>query len=132
MQIILDQAEKMQVIHKCLTTGMPYFPDYGFLLEQNKEDYEKAKAALIESGMPVDKIWLEDVQIEMLRMGFGLSFVDDIYDGSETKILTLELIEQNWDKVPMGRVVEIMLGDWDAETADVIMQCILFGEVTFG
>lgn len=132
MQIILDQTEKLEVIHNCLTTGMTYFPDYGFSLDYNREDYKKAKASLIESGKPADEICLEDVQTEMLRMGFGLTFTDEENDGEETKTLTLELIEQNWGKIPDKRVIEMVLGDWDAETADVVVQCILFGEITFG
>ena len=50
----------------------------------------------------------------------------------ETTSLTMHLIEQNWDKIRSRDAKDYISENWDADTADNIMQCLLFGEVIYG
>ncbi|MDA3834246.1 MAG: hypothetical protein PF495_12715, partial [Spirochaetales bacterium] len=134
MQITLTQTEKLNVINLCLTTGLPYFCDYGFNLEFSEHGYKDARKSLLENGTKADDLCKEDVQTEMLRMGFNLVFKscedEDMEEGEEgeSAILNLELMEKNFDKVPADKLVLMAMedGNWDADTADVVMQYILF------
>lgn len=131
MKVTATTDEKLNIVYLCLTTGMPYFVSYGFTMEYDEGEYRKAREAL-EAGNLTDTVCIEDVQKEMLRQGFGLRFIDHESDDEET-ILNLALIEKNWDKARMEDLGEMSNeGNWDAVTADNVMQCLLFGEIVYG
>lgn len=129
MQIIANTEEKLSMVYEALTTGLPYFAGYGLSLTYSRDQYREAREIL--NAQPNDGICIEDVQRQMLRMGYGLTFNDE--EGSEEPVtLTLALIEANWEKVPMARIVPFVKEDYDADDADCLMQYLLFGEVVYG
>lgn len=136
MQTTATTEEKLKIVYLCLTTGLPFFVSYGFDMKYDQNDYNKARKSLTDRGFKgelTDTICIEDIQTEMLRLGDSLKFINTEEDDEET-ILNLSLIEKNWDKVRMKDLADMdeETGNWDAETADCIMQCILFGEIVYG
>ncbi len=128
---------KLKLIYFALTTGMPYFVNYGFYLQYDDKEYNEARKAL-EAGAPrlwdsfSDTICHEDIQTQMIVMGFGLTFVDEEGEGDNTTVLNWELIKKNWHHVTNSVKGEFDDENWDANTADNLMQYILFGEQVYG
>ena len=132
MHTVATTEEKLNIVYLCLTTGLPYFVSYGFSMDYDSAEYQKAREAL-STGNLTDTVCSEDVQKQMLRMGYGLRFIDEESLGEESVTLNLSVIESNWDKVRAKDLAEMGEdGNWDAETADCIMQCLLFGEIVYG
>jgi hypothetical protein len=132
MKVTATLDEQLKIVYDVLTSGMPYFVDYGFRLDYNNTEYAKARKVLQDaSGEDKRTICIEDIQIQMIRMGFSLTFTDVEGDGDNTKALNLTQLESNWDKVPL-RVIGAMVSDWDAGDADLFMQWVLFGQVIYG
>jgi hypothetical protein len=141
MQTIATTEEKLKIVHSCLCSGLPFFVDYGFTLDYNGHEYKKAKKSLEaqqaagtwKSPFDLDDICIEDVQTEMLRMGFTLKFKGG--EGNKSSHITplnLEVIEKNWDKINQRHLADMVNENDDANTADIIMQGILFGEEVYG
>ncbi len=145
MHITATTEEKLKVVFSCLCSGLPYFVDYGFKLDYSTPEYVKARKSLEakkargewqdyfggEKG--TGTICIEDIQTEMLRMGFTLKFKGgEGNKASHVTPLNLEVIERNWDKVNQRHLADMMNENDDANTADIIMQGLLFGEVVYG
>jgi hypothetical protein len=136
MQITVTATieEKLELVKKALTTGLPTLADSGIELNYVIKDYEKAFATLSNGSGLADfvtgTICVEDVQTQILAQGDTLQFIDS--EDDETTSLSVASIEKNWDKVPAKIALELHEGDWDANTADTFMQYLLYGEVIFG
>ena len=139
MQITATTEEKLKVVYNCLCSGLPYFVDYGFTLDYNGHEYNKAKKSLeaqkaagtFDNGL--SSICVEDVQTEMLRMGFTLNFKGgEGNKASHVTPLNLEVIERNWGKVNPRHLADMKNENDDADTADFIMQGLLFGDIVYG
>jgi len=131
MKLIATNEEMINIAYHALTTGLPFFVDYGFELSYDDDEYEDAKAELNADDMPIKgSICIEDVQAQMLRKGKGLTFTD--MESEDKHILTLELIKKNWDTIPVSRIMNVMNENYDGEDADIIMQYMLFGSVVYG
>ena len=63
-------------------------------------------------------------------MGKHLSFLDNETD--EIFHLSFELALSNLDKLEVERVIQLIDESDDGETADVVLQTCLFGEIIFG
>lgn len=129
---------KLKLIYLALTTGLEYFVHYGFHLEYDDAEYVEARKAL-EAGAP--RLWdsltdeticIEDVQTQMIVMGYGLKFIDDEGEGDGNATLNWELIKKNWHHVTDTIKGEFNDENWDANTADNLMQLVLFGEIVYG
>lgn len=131
IKCIATTEEKLKLVYDCLTTGLPTLALCSFELDYSDKEYKAARDNLAKRMDP-DRICIEDVQTEMLRMGYGLTFIDHENEGEYTKTLNLNLIEQNWDKLRSRELTDYIAENWDADTADNMVQCILFGEVVFG
>lgn len=130
MQVILTTDEKLKMVYEALTTGLPYFPGYGLALEYDQGEYVKARNVL-NANPTGETICIEDIQMQMVRMGFGLNFVDE--EGDEEPVtLTLSLIESQWDKVPHATIMAFVTENYDADDADRLFQYILFGQLVYG
>lgn len=141
MHIEATTEEKLKVVHSCLCSGLPYFVDYGFVLDYNGHEYNKARKSIEDkkakgewkNPYDLDSICIEDVQTEMLRMGFTLKFKGgEGNKASHVTPLNLEVIERNWPKVSQSHLADMMNENDDANTADCIMQGLLFGEIVYG
>lgn len=72
----------------------------------------------------------EDILLEILTMGKHITFLDNETD--EVFYLTFDLAMQNLDKLEVERVIQLIDESDDGETADVVLQTCLFGEIVFG
>lgn len=127
MQITFDNTELLEFIHNILCDGLYHMVNYGFDLDFNEEEYKASKAKLHNPN-------IEDVQLQMIKDGYGLTFTDVEGEGENTKTLTLDLVRANIDSVPVD-VLKKFIGteaDYDAGDADTFLQYLLFREVVFG
>lgn len=139
MEIVVNATteEKLGVVHSALCSGLPYFVSYGYQLLYKNADYDAAFRVLKDTnakGRLTDTICIEDVQTQMLRMGFRLTFKGDEKEGGEAKtaILTLNKIKRNWKKVPAKLILEFIAEDDDANSSDRLMQYLLLGDEIYG
>lgn len=136
MKAIATTEEKLNLVHSALCSGLPYFVDYGFKLDYNGHEYNKASKALEaagDTGKYNTGICIEDVQVQMLRMGYTLKFKGgEGNKASHVSPLNLETIEKNWDKVPLNLLGEYAAENTDAADDDCLMQYLLFGELVYG
>jgi hypothetical protein len=132
MHAAATTEEKLKIVYLCMTTGLPTLADAGIELSYDREQYKAAREAII-ARTSEPTACIEDVQTEMLRKGNDLVFTDTESD-DEVTLLNLSLIENNWDKVRIKDLAEMdeETGNWDADTACNIMQCLLYGEIVYG
>ena len=123
--------EKLKVVYSCLCSGLPYFVDYGFRLDYNGHEYNRAYKALEKAGET--GICIEDVQTQMLRMGYTLKFKGgEGNKANHVSPLNIAVIEANWPKVSQRHLSEFIAENDDANDADCVMQGLLFGEIVYG
>ena len=72
----------------------------------------------------------EDVLMEMLRMGFKLSFTDE--GGDDRYEIALNEVHERMPLVPLEHMMDMINEQDDASTADVILQTVFLGEVIYG
>lgn len=136
--VITTPEERVNIIGNLLTTGFGGLAYSGIELDYSDKEYAQAKASLEakaaagtwKSEFGDGTICLEDVQAEMLRMGFNLTFIDH-EEGDKTH-LNLALIEKNWHKVRAKDLEDYIKEDWDDDTACNIIQMILWGDIVYG
>jgi hypothetical protein len=143
----MTQDEKLKIMHSALCNGLYYFSAYGINLDWNSDEYKAAKESLEAQQAAgtykpdfTDTICVEDIWAEMLRTGKSLTITDleesDDEDeddfGPVIGTISLETIEANWDKIPAKHMQDMVAENDDANTADIILQCIAFGEERYG
>ena len=96
----------------------------------NDEDYTEAKKSYYKRNNQNSVACYEDILLEILTMGKHLSFLDNETD--EVFHLSFELALSNLDKLEVERVIQLIDETDDGETADVVLQTCLFGEIIFG
>jgi hypothetical protein len=131
MQIILTTEESELYFYNALCNGLGYISNYGLDLEYDIMHYALANKKLRESK-PNKVICYEDCLMQILRDGNKIWFVDTESDNEE-HIVTLELIYERVNKTEKQHLFNMILEQDDAETADVIIQSVLFdGEIVYG
>ena len=113
------------IIMAILCDGLHFFGGYGFALDYSQEEYQEAKALTTNPS-------IEDVQLTMLKLGYGLTFTDLEGDSDQTTILTYDLIKEKLPGCPESNVQNILNEEYDAEDCDILLQHILFGEIVYG
>lgn len=113
------------IILALLCDGLYFFGGYGFALDYSQEEYQLAR-------MDLSDPTIEDVQKQMLLMGYGLTFTDLEGEGDQTTILTYDLIKEKLPSCPAKNVQNILNEEYDAEDCDIVLQHILFGEIVYG
>jgi hypothetical protein len=122
-----------EFICNLLCNGMYYFSGYGIQLNYSRKGYELTK----ESSTLSDPAW-EDVLTQMIIDGYTLHFDDIEGDGEMNADLTLQSVEDGLKNLygvnpTFTNAVDTLLAEEDdAETCDVILQCILYGDIIFG
>lgn len=114
-----------QMVYDSFCNNFGYLASYGFTLDYSNKHYSAAKKKLKDSSC------LEDVLMQILRDGNHLMFIDTEGD-NETTALTLQMIHENISFVPHRFISDYILENDDAETSDVILQCVLFKDIIFG
>ncbi len=113
------REEKLVILYNALCNGMFYFDSYGIHTKIVNPNAYKA----------IDTDIREDRMIKYIADGW----VIEILDGDETVgNLGLDNLEANFDKVPKGTILDFLQENDDADTADIFLQTIAFGEVVYG
>lgn len=131
MEIKLEHKESEEYFLNALCNGLGYFSGHGVSIEYDETEYKQATNKL-KSENPNNIICYEDVLMEMLRMGNKIKFVD--YEGGDDDEveLTIQMVHDNVEKTPIRHLMDMINENDDAETADVILQTVLYGEIVFG
>ena len=125
MIIKLTPQESEEYFYNALCNGLDYMGGYGLRMDYSKEHYDQAKVKLIEPCY-------EDILMQILRDGNTFGFTDIEGEGSYNIQITLEDVHNKMSNVDPNRLLEMINGDDDAETADVILQTVFYDEVIFG
>lgn len=131
MQIILTPEESEEYLHNalCNAVGTGYMDSYNIELQYNDKDYQQAKEQL-------DNPCYEDVLMQILKDGNWLRFQDledtSLEDSDTTKTITLKDVHERVQLTPHGHLMNMVNGNDDAETADVILQTVFYKEIIFG
>ena len=125
MIIKLTPQESEEYFYNAICNGLDYMGGYGLRMDYSKEHYDQAKVKLIEPCY-------EDILMQILRDGNTFGFTDIEGEGSYNIQITLEDVHNKMSNVDPNRLLEMINGDDDAITADVILQTVFYDEVIFG
>jgi hypothetical protein len=128
--IKMTEGFKREVLFNSLCNGLGQLYAYGLELIFNDDDYTEAKKSYYERTKKISGACYEDILLEILTMGKHITFLDNETD--EVFYLTFDLAMQNLDKLEVERVIQLIDESDDGETADVVLQTCLFGEIVFG
>jgi len=128
--IKMTEGFKREVLFNSLCNGLGQLYAYGLELIFNDDDYTEAKKSYYERTKKISGACYEDILLEILTMGKHITFLDNETD--EVFYLTFDLAMQNLDKLEVERVIQLIDESDDGETADIVLQTCLFGEVVFG
>ena len=127
MKITFTNLEAETFFHSALCNGLSQLNGYSVDVDYKKEDYAAAKKTLVEQ--PSNPCY-EDVLLQILREGKELQFVDE--EGEDTKTILLADVHTKMSEVPAKFLIEMISENDDADTADVILQTIIYGDIIFG
>jgi len=125
MKITLTPEESEEYFYNALCNGLDYFQGYGFDLDYDADQYYKAREKL-------KSPCFEDVLMQLLRDGGQLIFKDVENEGDMTRIVTLKDIHERVQNAPIKTLIEMADQEDDADTADIILQTVLFNEILLG
>lgn len=129
MKIILEKQESEEIFFNAMCNGLGYVTGYGLELDYKQEDYAAAKAALKEKG---ESPCIEDVLMEILKRGGGITLVDVECEGEYTSTITLKDVHERVSQAPANHILDMVNEQDDACTADVILQSVFFQDIIFG
>lgn len=144
--VLLSKEKSEEFFHSALCNGIQKLGHYGLRFDYKDTDYKKAKKSLQEQiekgivpiGMTVfgkekPTICIEDVWMEILRVGGNLKVIDVENGGDYTRSITLADVHKRVQKTPMNHLIEYINDTGgDAITADVILQTVFFEDIVFG
>jgi hypothetical protein len=125
MEIKLTKEESEKYFLNALCNGLGELSGYSIELEYTDEVYKSAKANITETNPSY-----EDVLMQILKDGNGLELID-MEGGEDTVTITIEDVYNKMPLVPFKHLSAMILENDDAETADVILQTIIYGNVIF-
>jgi len=124
MEIRFTEQEAQGIFLDALSNGLGYIGGYGLDLDYKKEDYKKAKDKLTSPCY-------EDVLLQILLDGNSLTIVDEQYEDNINTI-TIQDVYDRISSTPFDHLSDMINGNDDATTADVILQTIFFNEIIYG
>jgi hypothetical protein len=126
MEINLTQEESEEMFYTAMCNGLGYLNVHGIEHEVDKDVRNKIRPTLVNPCY-------EDFLMAVLKAGHEINFIDtEDPEGDYSVKLTLNMIHERMSKVPANRLLEMIKEEDDAETADVILQTVLYGEIIFG
>jgi len=132
-KIIFETEKALEILHSILCNGaLSCFSNYGFSLDWLASDYDKSKKELKQKESEFGSVCYEDILVQIVRNGGELEFIDEEGEGDNTKKLNLGILIEGLNNASLDKVFEIINGEDDATTGEVVLQEILFGEVIFG
>lgn len=132
MEIKLTQTESENIFHTALCNGLGYMSGYGLAFQFEKEAYQSAKENLRAKLGADAAICYEDVLLQILRDGSTLTMKDEEGDGDMDSTITLQDVHERVQKTEARFLIDMIQEQDDAETADVVLQTVFFGEIVFG
>lgn len=131
MTITLTPKEAEEHFFNALCNGLGYITSsYGLRLEYDSSEYDKAKSVLKKSVLEGHSICIEDVFMQMLRMGYTLT-MDDL-ESDESYTITMKDVHDRVQNTPHWHLLNMIDGNDDGDTADAILQTTFFKEIIFG
>ena len=124
MEIRFTEQEAQGIFLDALSNGLGYIGGYGLDLDYKKEDYKKAKDKLTSPCY-------EDVLLQILLDGNSLTIVDE-EDEDNINTITIQDVYDRISSTPFDHLSDMINGNDDATTADVILQTIFFNEIIYG
>lgn len=132
MELILTPKESEDMFFTAMCNFFGGFcRSYGFAESYSDEDYEKARDQFKKNN-PQSQPCIEDVYIEMIRMGLPFIMTDEEGDGENTVTVTLDMIHDRVKNAPFEQLSDMINEKDDAYTADVILQQVFFNEQIYG
>ena len=133
MKIVLTHEESETHFHNALCNGSS-ISYYGLSLDYSEKDYKAAKKSLTDKqkqGIFKETICLEDIWMEILRIGGKLILVDE-ENGIGNKSITLKHVHSRVAMTPLRHLMDAINERDDAVTADCVLQTVFYKEVIFG
>jgi hypothetical protein len=124
MKIILTHEESEKYFHNALCNGYDYITSYGIDVDYDDAAYKAARAKL-------DSPCFEDVLLQLLKDGGSLTITDS-EGGVDTVIITINDVHERVQNTPFNHLTDMINENDDADTADVILQTVIYNEVIFG
>jgi hypothetical protein len=129
-QVTINNEEAETYFHSALCNGgLSDLPGYGLQLHYEPQHYKEAKISL--KAKTHDAVCYEDVLLEILKMGNPLSIKDIEGEGEYDSDISLTDLHERMQLVPVNSILQMVNGEDDAITADVIMQTVFFKEIIF-
>jgi len=127
MKILLTAQESEQIFYNSLCNGHQ-IAYYGLQIDYDKNEYDRAKERLVKKG---ERPCLEDVWMEILRGGGTLTLLDE-ENGMDASTINLQDVHDKVQLSNFRHLLDAINEEDDSDTADVILQCVFYGEVIFG
>ena len=128
--IILTDEFKKEILFNSLCNGLGQICSYYDLQWDVSETfYDEAKKELKEQK-PNETICIEDILMKVLENGKSVKIVD--LENEETHYLRLKDSLFKMDKLPIWVINQFLDESDDSDSADVVLQICIFGEVIFG
>lgn len=135
MQIILTPEESEKHFHTALCDGLATLGMSDIQVDATQADYAMAKRSLkqknTEAGSPDLIICLEDVYLEILRMGKKLQVIDHGGGGEDCEI-GIEEVHERVQKTQTNHLMAIINEEYDGINADAVLQTVFFKDIVFG
>lgn len=130
--IKLSNRKSEEFFHSalCNALGTGYMQGYGLDIKYNEEEYKKSRDSYKDKNN--SSPCYEDVLMQMLKDGYSLTMVDNEMDGEYTRTIKLGDVWERVEKTPIRFLNDMIQGDDDAQTADVILQTVFFEDIIFG
>ena len=126
LKISLTNELSEEIFFNALCNSLGYMcSSYGLDLKYKESDYRKAKAKL---STPC----FEDVLMQMIKDGMVFGITDLEWEGEDDVFITLESIHERVKNVPLDHLLDMINGNDDATTGDVVLQTVLYNEIIFG
>jgi hypothetical protein len=130
MKIQLTQQEAEAVMYNALCdSGIGI---HGLEISFDKDEYAKSGVAWKKANDGKSPCY-EDVLMQMLRDGHSIAVIDtEGEDGEYDSVITMQDVYERMPLVHYSRLIQMLEEDYDADTTDVVLQTIFYGEVIFG
>jgi hypothetical protein len=128
MTIKLTPEESEEYFFNALCNGLSYI-ESGYGLELKFSSYEAQNAAKKLKENRLNACY-EDIVMQLLKDGHEINLYD--HEAEEDNIIKLKDVHDKVQNAPAERILEMANENDDADTADVILQSVFFGEVIYG
>ena len=128
--IILTDEFKKEILFNSLCNGLGQICSYYDLQWDVSETFYDAAKKELKEQKPNETICTEDILMKVLENGKSVKIVD--LENEETHYLRLKDSLFKMDKLPIWVINQFLDESDDSDSADVVLQICIFGEVIFG